>query len=74
MIQSESFSTKFALWASEVAGAVKLLRSEVSPDGEVGKLNFTLRDSAKLHYAIRYNFTSATPILHKQKRSYDTIS
>jgi len=49
--------------ASEVAFAVKLLRSEVSPDGEVlmGKLNFTWR---KPYFTGSAYFTFAEQKLH----------
>ena len=54
------------LRASEVADAVKLLRSEVCFTSVLGKLCFTLCVSTILHDAARHHFTSAKLMLHKK--------
>ena len=63
VIQSRSFQLSLPFGQVKLPLVVKLLRSEVSPGGEVGKLNFALCDSTKLHYAI--GITS-----HRQRRYF----
>ena len=56
------FLTKFALQASEVADAVKLLRSEVSCTSVLANLTS--------HRASARYFTAATPLLHLAKPNF----